>query len=101
VAWRAIRNALAQLRLSDAPAPAPVADTEALRLYQVIDRVHAEDAFARGWSSFDRVRAGERIGTRHDGTPVLADSDGYIVFPNPNALPGQEWFYLARRSARV
>lgn len=101
VAWHAIHNALAHLRLSDAPAPAPVADTEALRLYQVIDRAHAEDAFVRGWSSFDRVRAGEVIGTRHDGTPVLADSDGYIVFPNPDALPGQEWFYLARRSTRV
>jgi len=101
VAWRAIHNALAHLRLSDAPAPAPVADTEALRLYQVIDRVHAEDAFARDWSSFDRVDAGEVIGTRHDGTPVVADSDGYIVFPNPNALPGQEWFYLAKRSTRV
>ena len=101
VAWHAIRNALAHLRLSDQAAPAPVADTEALRLYLVIDRIHAEDAFVRGWSSFDRVRAGEHIGTRHDGTPVVADSDGHIVFPNPNALPGQEWFYLARRSTRV
>jgi len=101
VAWRAIHNALAHLRLCDAPAPAPVADTEALRLYQVIDRVHAGDVFARDWASFDRVRAGEVIGTRHDSKPVLADSDGYIVFPNPNALPGQEWFYLARHSTRV
>jgi len=56
---------------------------------------------ARDWASFDHVRAGEVIGMRHDGAPVLADRDGYIVFPNPNALPGQEWFYLARRSARV
>ncbi len=101
VAWRAIHNALAHLRLCDAPAPAPVADTEALRLYQVIDRAHAGDAFACDWASFDRVCAGEVVGTRHDGTPVLADSDGYIVFPNPNALPGQEWFYLARHSTRV
>jgi hypothetical protein len=31
----------------------------------------------------------------------VADSDGYIVFPNPNALPGQEWYYLAKRSTRV
>jgi hypothetical protein len=101
VAYRAIHHALAHLRLSDAPAPAPVADTEALRLYQVVDRAHADDAFARGWSSFDRVRAGDVIGTRHDGPQVLADSDGHIVFPNPNALPGQEWFYLASRSTRV
>jgi predicted deacylase len=101
VAYRAIRNTLAHLRLCDVPAPVPVADTEALRLYQVVDRVHAADAFARGWSSFDRVHAGEVIGTRHDGALVVADSDDYIVFPNPNALPGQEWYYLAKRSTRV
>lgn len=101
VAWRAIHNALAHLRLTSAPPPAAVTDTEALRLYQVVDRIHAEDAFARAWSSFDRVRAGEMVGTRHDGTKVLADSDGYVVFPNPRALPGQEWFYLARSSVRV
>jgi predicted deacylase len=101
VAWRAIHNALAHLQLTAAPEPAPVVDTEALRLYQVIDRVDAADAFARDWSSFDRVQAGEVIGIRRDGTPVRADSDGYIVFPNPNAQPGQEWFYLAKSSTRV
>jgi len=101
VAYRAICNTLAHLRLTAAPAPAAVTTTEALSLYQVIDRVHAEDAFSRHWSSFDRLRAGDVIGTRHDGTPVLAENDGTIVFPNPNALPGQEWFYLAKSSTRV
>ena len=101
VAYRAICNTLAHLRLTAAPAPEAVTATEALSLYQVIDRVHAEDAFSRHWSSFDRLHAGDVIGTRHDGTPVRADNDGYIVFPNPNALPGQEWFYLAKSSARV
>jgi predicted deacylase len=101
VAYRAIHNALAHLRLTSAPAPAPVTDTEALRLYQVIDREHAGDVFSREWSSFDRVRTGEVIGTRYDGSPVIADGDGYVVFPNPRALPGQEWFYLARSGTRV
>jgi predicted deacylase len=101
VAYRAIHNALAHLRLTSAAPPAPVTDTEALRLYQVIDRLHAADTFSREWSSFDRVRTGEVIGTRYDGSPVIADGDGYVVFPNPKALPGQEWFYLARSSARV
>lgn len=101
VAWRAIHHSLAHLRLSAAAAPDAVTDNEALRLYRVIDRTHAGDTFVRDWASFDRVRAGEIIGTRHDGTPVTADREGYVVFPNPNAQPGQEWFYLARRSARV
>jgi predicted deacylase len=101
VAYRAVHNALAHLRLTSAPAPAAVTNAEALRLYQVIDRAHADDRLARDWASFDRVRAGEVIGMRHAGAAVVADRDGYIVFPNPNALPGQEWFYLAMRSTRV
>ena len=101
VAYRAIHNTLAHLQLISAPAPAAVTDTEALRLYEVIDRVHADDQFARAWSSFDPVRAGDVIGVRQNGSPVTADRDGYIVFPNPRALPGQEWFYLARPSDRV
>ncbi|HEY9097597.1 MAG TPA: succinylglutamate desuccinylase/aspartoacylase family protein [Thiobacillus sp.] len=101
VAYRAILNTLAHLQLSRAVQPAPVAETEALRLYEVIDRAHADDQFARAWSSFDPVSQGELIGTRHDGTPVVADSAGYIVFPNPRALVGQEWFYLAKPSKRV
>jgi predicted deacylase len=101
VAYRAIHNALAHLRLSAAPVPVAAADVEALRLYRVVDRDHADDALSRQWSSFDRLHAGEVIGTRHDGTAVLADSDGFIVFPNPNALPGQEWFYLAKPSRRA
>lgn len=101
VAYRAIHRALAHLGLTAAPAPAPVSATEALRLYQVVDRAHPDDQFARAWESFDRVGAGERIGTRHDGTPVVADCDGHVVFPNPAALPGQEWFYLAKRCSRV
>jgi predicted deacylase len=101
VAYQAIHNALAHLRLSSIPVPPAVSGTEALRLYEVTDRNHAGDRFVRDWASFDRLRAGEVIGMRHDGSPVLADRDGYIVFPNPDALPGQEWFYLARRSPRV
>ncbi|WP_026177432.1 succinylglutamate desuccinylase/aspartoacylase domain-containing protein [Thiobacillus denitrificans] len=101
VAYRALHNTLAHLGLTAVEDPAPVMATEALRLYQVIDRSHPDDTFARGWSSFDHVHAGEMIGTRHDGTPVTADRDGCIVFPNPGALPGQEWFYLASPSTRV
>jgi hypothetical protein len=66
----------------------------------VIDMEHAEDRFTREWSSFDRVQQGEVIGHRHDGRAVLAPGDGYIVFPNPRALPGNEWFYFGVDSQR-
>lgn len=101
VAYHAIHRALAHLGLSGELPPEPVARREALRLYRVVDRAHPDDRLARDWHSFEPVQAGELVGTRHDGTPVQADADGYVVFPNPAAAPGQEWFYLARRSTRV
>lgn len=101
VAYRAIRRALAHLGLSDEAPPAPVDRRQALRLVQVVDRAHPADRFAREWASFDPVRAGECIGVRHDGSPVVAEREAYVVFPNPAALPGQEWFYLAEASRRV
>ncbi len=100
VAYRAIHNTLAHLTLVDAPAPPPCQNLELLKLAQVVDRLHSDDAFVQLWSSFDAVRAGQPVATRHDGTPVLAAMDGYIVFPNANATPGNEWFYLAQPSAR-
>lgn len=100
-AWRAIRNTLAHLKLVEAPAPAARDSFELLRLTEVIDRLHPDDHFARAWCSFDPVSAGDAIGTRHDGTPVIAPQDGYIVFPNPTSTPGNEWFYFAQRSTRV
>jgi predicted deacylase len=101
VAYQAIHNTLAHLALSAAALPTRVSGTEALRLYQVVDRDHAGDRFVRDWASFDRVRTGEAIGMRHDGTLVTTEHDGYVVFPNPNALPGQEWFYLGKSTTRV
>jgi succinylglutamate desuccinylase len=101
VGYRAIRNTLAHLGLIDEASPAPRTDIELLRLAEVIDRFHNDDRFIREWASYDPLRAGEPIGMRADGTSVLAPSDGFIVFPNPLALPGNEWFYFARCSDRV
>ncbi|HTJ05594.1 MAG TPA: succinylglutamate desuccinylase/aspartoacylase family protein [Caldimonas sp.] len=101
VAHRAIVNTLAHLGISGAADPAPASAMESLSLVEVVDKTAAGDAFAKPWSSFDPVAAGERIGTRADGTPVVAPFAGRIVFPNPTAETGQEWFYLARESARL
>ena len=101
VAHRAIVRTLAHLGLIDEAEPAPEPDMEGLRLCEVVDKLHLDDAFAKPWTSFDPVAAGERIGSRHDGSPVEAPFDGHIVFPNPTAAPGSEWFYLARRHPRL
>jgi predicted deacylase len=101
VAYRAILNSLAHLRLANLPAPEPARQMEALRIYEVIDKTDDADVFARDWASFDRLAKGDLIGTRKDGTKVFAEEDGYVIFPNPAAVAGQEWFYLARKSPRA
>jgi predicted deacylase len=101
VGWRAIRHTLALLQMVDAPPPTPTAEPQMLRLTQVIDKHHADDRFTQAWSSYDPVTKGQTIGERHDGTPVQADADGFIVFPNSGALAGNEWFYFAQRSSRL
>ena len=100
VAWRAIRNTLAHLNMVDASNPAPTVGIELLRLTEVVDRLHADDHFVQAWASYDRVSAGQTIGRRHDGSLLSAPQDGHIVFPNPTALPGNEWFYFAQASQR-
>jgi len=100
VAYRAIRQLLALLELAPLALEPAGTEFDTLRLSEVIDRETPEDAFARPWASFDPVRQGELIGTRRDGSPITAPADGHIVFPNPNALPGAEWFYFAQKSER-
>jgi len=100
VAYRAIRNTLAQLGLTGEPPPPVTSPIEALSLNEVVDKVHADDAFAREWRSFDALRAGDLIGTRFGGEQVRAPHDGWIVFPNAKAEAWQEWYYLARASDR-
>jgi succinylglutamate desuccinylase len=98
VAYRAIVNTLAFLKLIEAPEPAPVPfeQMEALQMVVVHDKIDAGDHFTRQWASFDPVAEGEQIGVRADGTPVLAEFSGRILFPDTNAGPNQEWYYMTR-----
>lgn len=95
VAYRAIKQAIALLGLADLPLAPPAAPLQRLSLVTVVDREHDSDRFAKTWTSFDGLRQGDLIATRADGTPLRAEHDGHIVFPDPNAQPGHEWFYLA------
>jgi len=100
VAYRAIMNTLAHFGLIDAPKPQPIAlaDMEYLSMVEVHNKFDAGDTFSRTWSSFDRLKAGDEIGRRADGTPVLAPYDAYMLFPDVAAKANAEWFYLAKVS---
>ena len=99
VARHAILQTLALLGLSPLPLKAEPVEREILRLVDVTDREDAADTFIREWRSFDAVSAGEVIGLRHSGEAIQAPQDGFVVFPNPRAEVGQEWFYFAQRRA--
>ncbi|MDE2504360.1 MAG: succinylglutamate desuccinylase/aspartoacylase family protein [Burkholderiales bacterium] len=100
VAYRAIHQTLALLGLAEIPLAPPPAAIECLSLVDVTDRHDAADVFARPWTSFDPLAAGELIARRADGSELRAPAPGYIVFPDVSAQPGHEWFYFARSSTR-
>ena len=97
VARHAILQTLALLGMAALPLVAEPPAREILRLVDVTDRDDAGDVFNREWRSFDAVQGGDVIGTRGGGEAVTAPSDGFIVFPNPRAEVGQEWFYFAQK----
>jgi predicted deacylase len=100
VGYRAIVNTLVHFGMLDQPAHVAPADqhaqVESLTMYEVTDKNHPDDAFSRPWGSFDRIGKGELIGTRQDGTQVVAQDDCIIMFPDARAEAGAEWFYLAQ-----
>lgn len=100
VAWQAILQTLSLLEMIDRPVVAPPKAPLLMKLVEVSDRWHPMDRFVRDWQSFDVVTAGQLIGVRHDGPEVRAPCDGWVVFPNPRAEVGGEWFYFAQRSER-
>lgn len=101
VAHAAILSALRLLGMVDPAADAaPPPQPSLLRLVSVTDRAHEGDQFVREWATFDAVAQGEPIGVRDDGSVLHADCDGFIVFPNAEALAGTEWFYFAVASDR-
>ncbi len=97
VAKHAVKQTLALLGITSAPLTPATGEREILRLVDVTDREDALDAFTREWRSFDAVKAGDVIGVRQGGAEVKAPADGFVVFPNPKAEVGQEWFYFAQR----
>ena len=100
VAYQAIRQALALLGLAEIELTPPVRPIECLTLAEVTDRLAEGDQFVKAWTSFNPLAEDELIARRADGAEVRAPWAGRIVFPDHRAMPGNEWFYMARPSER-
>ncbi|MBK9081161.1 MAG: succinylglutamate desuccinylase/aspartoacylase family protein [Rhizobiales bacterium] len=99
IGYAAIRRALAHLALIDAPKP----DVSARLVIRVCDIVICEaqgDRLEGVWKTGDPVAAGAVLARRADGTQVRAPSDGYVVFPDAAAQPGQSICYFGVASER-
>jgi predicted deacylase len=96
---RAIRNALAHLGLTDEPPPAP-ARRSVVHMDDLVICEAEGDRVEGNWKTGDRVAAGTPIARRADGTVVTMPRDGFIIFPNPRAEPGEGICYLGTESRR-
>ena len=99
IGYRAIRNALAQLGMVDEAPPEPGRPT----VIEMNDLVICErdgDRLEGGWQTCDPVKAGAVVARRADGSAVQAQCDGFIVFPNAKAKPGEGICYLGVASGR-
>jgi predicted deacylase len=95
----AVLNALAHLRMVDAPQP-PVTIERSIQLVDVVIAEGEGDRLSQPWRNGDAVRAGAEIARRAGGEPVFAHEDGYVVFPDVSAQPGEALFYFAVDSDR-
>ena len=99
VGYAAIRNVLAHLGLTDEPAPAPAARM----VVHMDDLVICEaegDRQEGARRTGDRVAKGTPDARPADGAVVAMPRDGFIIFPNPKAKPGERICYLGSESAR-
>ena len=100
VGVNAILNILGCLRMTE-ERHNPVADNRKISyisLFDVIDKISHGDKFTKNWKTFMKIEKNEIIGISEKGKEVIAPKDCFIVFPNQNAEPGQEWFYLGEQS---
>lgn len=100
VGYSAIVRALAHLGIIDASPP----DITAESVIELVDVLVCEaegDRLAERWKTGDRVSAGQIIVRRAAGEVLNAPEDGFIIFPNYAAKPGEGLCYFGIPSTRA
>ena len=97
IAFNAINNVLSQLKMIEkGKNKIEKKEIHFKRLIEVFDKNELNDDFLRPWKNFDNIVKSTEIAIRSCGEKIIATDDCTILFPNKNANPGQEWFYLAK-----
>ena len=100
VGYNAIVNALRFLDILTGEKPQQITDIMAIRLVEMVSKLHDSDRLFRNWTNFEPVKQDQVLAIRHDGTAIIAAFDGFVLFPDVNAEAGSEWFYLAKDNPR-
>ena len=94
VAYRAIRNALRHLGLTNEP---PIQESaKPTRLISLKQVYYRDDAgtFPKPWKHLEPVHKGEPLAANANGQPISAPDDGFVVMPKADCPIGEEWFYF-------
>ncbi|MXQ12115.1 L,D-transpeptidase family protein [Microvirga makkahensis] len=100
VGYSAIVRALAHLGMIEASAPNATARI-VIRVAEVLVCEAEGDRLRKRWKTGDMVDAGEVIACRANGEELKAPRDGFIIFPNHAAKPGDGLCYFGVVSERV
>jgi predicted deacylase len=100
IAHRAILGALAHLGLVECERRQPVSP-RVLRIAEMMLCRAPGDRLVGRWRTGDPAAAGAKIGRRAEGSPIVAPTSGYVVFPKPDATPGECICYFAVDSPRA
>jgi predicted deacylase len=95
VAYRAIRNALRYLGLTDEPnqAPASMASNHLVAVTHVYYR-DDDGKFPKSWKHLETIKKGEPMAFTASGMDIPAPDNGYIIMPKADCPIGEEWFYF-------
>ena len=97
IAFNAIKSVLAQLKMVEKnEGKIDINRINFIKLFEVFDKNELDDNFLRPWKNFDKIAKGTQIAIRACGDKIIATEDCTILFPNENANPEHEWFYLAK-----
>jgi L,D-peptidoglycan transpeptidase YkuD (ErfK/YbiS/YcfS/YnhG family)/predicted deacylase len=100
IGYSAIVRALAQLGIIDAPPPNVTVKT-VIRVADVLVCEAEGDRLEGTWKTGDRVAAGQVIARRSNGKVLEAPTNGFIIFPNHAAKPGDGLCYFGVTSDRA
>jgi predicted deacylase len=100
IGYSAIVRALAHLGIIDASPPDVTAET-VIRIVDALVCKAEGDRLEETWGTGDRVDAGQIIIRRANGEGFKAPEDGFIIFPNYAAKPGDGLCYFGVISDRV